>query len=1157
MAAHASESLTATTESTNNDAVARRPEANDVHALVARSGGDPQAIASLLRAHPGARHAIVTVLQQTFGNTFVRTVTELLSSPTTPGNTATGPMRVKVDGLNVRRSANIAPDNILGMLQRHEVVESSGAVGEWVKIEFHGTSAFVFGHYLEPATPKPKAEHPPAPAATPVAHADAPAHAAEQPHVQPHVQPQPQPTPVASTPAPAPAPAHVEPAHVEPAHVEPAHVEPAHQTPAPQIAASPKPESPPPAHHDTPAHGVDGHVATDTQVAAHKESDQAAGKPAADKKKKAKPSGYSRSAGETTRAALTRLANAGKIKITPSQIAQLDGASQVESGGKIGSVDTTDDQVVSIGFFQIVLGHKSIEAVMQKVPGAFAKYGLELDPSKTYAFASNPHQIKGVEDYDELRSHEWGDKFLRASLDDEIIAASTELVLKEAGHVEQITAKQGGTGDYFKDDTARAWLLELHNNRPAYVPWAVKTAVDRGAVNAKDREHFLDILATAIEDSYIPEGVRTYQHIKAAAKKPLSADDDKKLLAESKQNARLKGTHIVQKISRQLVLPTLDPAVAKTDDHDHAPSAHVATATPAEHAPEHAATPAPTPAAAEPAQGHQASRAHVETRSTEHAHAPAPQHQPDAKAPAQDQPHAAQAPQPEHDALDGEYALILGQVKSGLMGIEQGASQLTEFDKVMHAGSPSVKGEQLVAKLHSEMAAQRPAATHDAARTAAKPETAAAPPAKEAPAADAKPLPKVELAGTSQKLIDDVRALKTDSSAHVAEVLEKMDTEVSLLSKHLDEKEYTKTKDTNRDKLVATIGELRLALTALNAPAVAPDALAALKTRVYLHIQDLSPYYSQFRNVDILEQFTAGDTNTRTCNITSLSMALESLGATPGTYDAKRMPIVQRVAGYFMDEKNRAAGVMKKDGTHAKAGEGKGLADADIHLGTGLTTLRMPDFVELAAIAEHCTETSSDAEINEARWKAWDEILSIFKLETIAKRFHVGTETAALKVGGKNVGNDLFNFGGIKTGKGEYDNNRMNTEYLVDARNTLEQLKAAGKSETDKEYKQAKTKYDTLLAKDKDALDGKGAKNAAAPELDAYKQAVLEQVGKPFEQGKAVVIALYGHFTRLQGIDDKELTIGDPAKWTTGQHRKVLWEEARAMGYFHHFLLLG
>ena len=55
--------------------------------------------------------------------------------------------------------------------------------------------------------------------------------------------------------------------------------------------------------------------------------------------------------------------------------------------------------------------------------------------------------------------------------------------------------------------------------------------------------------------------------------------------------------------------------------------------------------------------------------------------------------------------------------------------------------------------------------------------------------------------------------------------------------------------------------------------------------------------------------------------------------------------------------------------------------------------------------------------------------MNIYNLEKIAKHFKVHTDTKALNIGGKNAGDQLFGFG-TKTGKGMYDNNRMNTEYL-------------------------------------------------------------------------------------------------------------------------------
>src|SRR5207247_390960 len=93
------------------------------------------------------------------------------------------------------------------------------------------------------------------------------------------------------------------------------------------------------------------------------------------KKDKALPATkFTKYGGGTVKAVLTKLANEGKLQITGNQIAHLDAVAQVETGGQVSGVDTTDDQVVSIGFHQIVLGHKSIEAVMKKVPAPFAKH---------------------------------------------------------------------------------------------------------------------------------------------------------------------------------------------------------------------------------------------------------------------------------------------------------------------------------------------------------------------------------------------------------------------------------------------------------------------------------------------------------------------------------------------------------------------------------------------------------------------------------------------------------------------------------------------------------------------------------------------------------------------------------------------------------------
>lgn len=341
-----------------------------VHAMLAGGQRDPRVISGVMQSHPNAAIEIVTLLNQTLGNRFVQAVLSFLSPGTAGATTGpSGPMRVTASGLHVRSSPDkTSHENIVGTLPHHHVVQPTVQHGELVAIEHDTTPAFVFGHYLEPV-------------ARPAAHAqshhrqrnarshangeahDGEAHDAAPPTTEHHdtapVTPEapihitapPVPTPITATPP-----------------------TPITATPPTATTEDSKPvENPDPAHVADAPRGDKGHAERKHHKGKQKEIDP---------KKQ-----FSHSGGDKTHVALTKLHDAGQLKITARQIAQLDAMSKVETSGYASSVDTTDDQVVSIGFEQVVLGHKSIETIMKRVPGAFAKHGLELDTSKTYDFA--------------------------------------------------------------------------------------------------------------------------------------------------------------------------------------------------------------------------------------------------------------------------------------------------------------------------------------------------------------------------------------------------------------------------------------------------------------------------------------------------------------------------------------------------------------------------------------------------------------------------------------------------------------------------------------------------------------------------------------------------------------------------------------------------
>ncbi len=217
--------------------------------MIRAGARSPADVARFLQTHPAARHEVIAMLHSAMGNSFVQSVLALVGATpaathgaanaeaaaaptahaTTPAPTvapapapAAGRVRVTSHGLHVRKSPARSPDNIIGLLERHQIVAALGRDGAWMRISHGDQPAFVFAEFVEPVQNETEVAAAPTPHAPSVATPAAP----KPEHVeaaQPH----------ASVPAtPAPTPAHVAPA--------PAPVAPAPATPAP-IAAPPAP----------------------------------------------------------------------------------------------------------------------------------------------------------------------------------------------------------------------------------------------------------------------------------------------------------------------------------------------------------------------------------------------------------------------------------------------------------------------------------------------------------------------------------------------------------------------------------------------------------------------------------------------------------------------------------------------------------------------------------------------------------------------------------------------------------------------------------------------------------------------------------------------------------------------------------------------------
>ena len=158
------------------------------------------------------------------------------------------------------------------------------------------------------------------------------------------------------------------------------------------------------------------------------------------------------------------------------QLFMLQGVANVETGGMDNAVYTRDNMYVSLGFKQVTLGWGSLYEIIEAAPGAFAKHGIVLGGGTYTLKAGVKPAIEGAPDPVALKTPPWTDRFFAAGAEDEVVSAIVAYTLKELGRMERRFAKDspGRSTPWMKDPTARAWLLETMNNRPAYAYTAAK-----------------------------------------------------------------------------------------------------------------------------------------------------------------------------------------------------------------------------------------------------------------------------------------------------------------------------------------------------------------------------------------------------------------------------------------------------------------------------------------------------------------------------------------------------------------------------------------------------------------------------------------------------------------------------------------------------------
>jgi hypothetical protein len=351
---------------------------------------------------------------------------------------------------------------------------------------------------------------------------------------------------------------------------------------------------------------------------------------------------------------------------------------------------------------------------------------------------------------------------------------------------------------------------------------------------------------------------------------------------------------------------------------------------------------------------------------------------------------------------------------------------------------------------------------------------------------------------------------------------------------------------------------------------IAADQFAHLKVYLNLRINDLAPYYTQMGNINVL-QGEGHRAWRRTCNVTSLSMALEGLGIGPSNFRGDAV-LLERIAAALepwrvaqeVIEDQHVAKLRAAARANAAKRKPKGKIPGAINVPSeddwgqcysNLNGLRMPDFVQFVAVYTVFTdpavagknqkrgrlapEAAFIADVLSARNVAPGLVLSTDMLVRLARQFGVESQNASVAISASSGG--VQSYGTVNRDLHDWEGKEKNYKEKL-------QKDKADLDEDDPAYK--KIKLQEKQDQDKlEALKGDWDKNVAK-----YRAEVLKDVLAKTEDGAQVIVNKPGHFMKLHSIEHDGLRVDDP--WTPGKRDLVSWSEAYKQGYFRSYIIL-
>ncbi len=298
----------------------------------------------------------------------------------------------------------------------------------------------------------------------------------------------------------------------------------------------------------------------------------------------------------------------------------------------------------------------------------------------------------------------------------------------------------------------------------------------------------------------------------------------------------------------------------------------------------------------------------------------------------------------------------------------------------------------------------------------------------------------------------------------------------------------------DRDELIEEIGRLRKMVADLTQSGLPVEQTKDLQAAFYRAIDLVSPYYYQHNNV-MLEYSTERGAKHEVFNTCNITSLAMCLQALGLTASNYDHPeLLPPIIEYFKSDIGKALEVTSSD----------------------LTGYRLPDVLGMAAVAENLTvrDKPGHDHLESAASAAMEWVPNIIHMKILASRFGVPGQTGSyhhdtLAAYGKDHWQDASKRSDQRREGGTVDDQGLSTEDIE------HQLP-----------------------------------------LKKFTEDVLAVIRPALDAGKQVVAGQYNHFVRIESVDDTGVVKDDPGNWLRSDDQ-LTWEEARALGLFENYLILG